>query len=51
MNLFKCSFVLYIYTYSGSKLVIEGENLDSAHKTVVQYTPKDPHMQFLQQVS
>ncbi|XP_035487698.1 macrophage-stimulating protein receptor isoform X2 [Scophthalmus maximus] len=35
---------------SGSKLVIEGENLDSAHKTVVQYTPKDPHMQFLQQV-
>uniref|UniRef100_UPI0037E927ED macrophage-stimulating protein receptor-like n=1 Tax=Semicossyphus pulcher TaxID=241346 RepID=UPI0037E927ED len=35
---------------SGSKLVIEGHNLDSAHKTVVQYTSKTPHMQPLQQV-
>lgn len=32
-----CSF------QSGSKLVIEGQNLDSAHKTVIQYTPKSSH--------
>ncbi|XP_039971985.1 macrophage-stimulating protein receptor-like isoform X2 [Xiphias gladius] len=34
----------------GSKLVIQGQNLDSAHKTVVQYTSKNPHMRSLQQV-
>lgn len=38
-----CSF------HSGSRLVIEGRNLDSAHKTVVQYTLKDFHMPPLQQ--
>uniref|UniRef100_A0A3P8UKG0 Macrophage-stimulating protein receptor n=1 Tax=Cynoglossus semilaevis TaxID=244447 RepID=A0A3P8UKG0_CYNSE len=27
---------------SGSKLVIQGQNLDSAHKVVVQYTPRNP---------
>ncbi|XP_034389353.1 macrophage-stimulating protein receptor-like isoform X1 [Cyclopterus lumpus] len=37
-----CSF------QSGSKLVIEGTNLDSAHKTVVQY--KNPNMKFLERV-
>ncbi|XP_070694579.1 macrophage-stimulating protein receptor-like [Pempheris klunzingeri] len=35
---------------SGSKLVIEGQNLDSAHKIVVQYTSKNPSLQSLQQV-
>ncbi|KAA8593364.1 macrophage-stimulating protein receptor [Etheostoma spectabile] len=35
---------------SGSKLVIEGQNLDSAHKTVVQYTSKNPNMQSLELV-
>ncbi|XP_069000968.1 macrophage-stimulating protein receptor-like [Embiotoca jacksoni] len=39
-----CSF------QSGSKLVIEGQNLDSAHKPVVQYTPNNPLMESLQQV-
>ncbi|XP_074529741.1 macrophage-stimulating protein receptor-like [Halichoeres trimaculatus] len=39
-----CSF------QSGSKLVIKGQNLDSAHKTVIQYAPKTPHVQPLQQV-
>ncbi|KAI3369994.1 hypothetical protein L3Q82_024796 [Scortum barcoo] len=34
----------------GSKLVIEGQNLDSVHKTVVQYTPKNPELQSVQQV-
>ncbi|XP_018542200.1 macrophage-stimulating protein receptor isoform X1 [Lates calcarifer] len=40
----RCSFS------SGSKLVIEGQNLDSAHKTVLQYTSKNPLMPSLQQV-
>ncbi|KAM7006557.1 macrophage-stimulating protein receptor-like [Tautogolabrus adspersus] len=35
---------------SGSKLVIEGQNLDSAHKAVVQYIWRSPHVQSLQQV-
>ncbi|XP_041813694.1 macrophage-stimulating protein receptor-like isoform X2 [Chelmon rostratus] len=35
---------------SGSKLVIEGQNLDSAHTTVVQYISKNPNLQSLQQV-
>lgn len=39
-----CSF------QNGSKLVIEGQNLDSAHKTVVQYIPKDKNLQSHQQV-
>ncbi|XP_044072501.1 macrophage-stimulating protein receptor-like [Siniperca chuatsi] len=39
-----CSF------QSGSKLMIEGQNLDSAHKTVVEYTPKNRHLQSRQQV-
>ncbi|XP_068568289.1 LOW QUALITY PROTEIN: macrophage-stimulating protein receptor-like [Cebidichthys violaceus] len=34
----------------GSKLVIEGQNLDSAHKTVVQYRSKNPNVQILEQV-
>ncbi|XP_060925031.1 macrophage-stimulating protein receptor-like isoform X1 [Limanda limanda] len=34
----------------GSKLVIEGQNLDSAQRTVVQYNSKNPNMQPLQQV-
>ncbi|XP_034440841.1 macrophage-stimulating protein receptor-like isoform X1 [Hippoglossus hippoglossus] len=34
----------------GSKLVIEGQNLDSAQRTVVQYIPKNPSIQSLQQV-
>ncbi|XP_022602424.1 macrophage-stimulating protein receptor-like isoform X1 [Seriola dumerili] len=34
----------------GSKLVIEGQNLDSAHRTVVQYTPNNLHEQSVQQV-
>ncbi|XP_040891054.1 macrophage-stimulating protein receptor-like isoform X2 [Toxotes jaculatrix] len=47
-------FIMSVYPHcsfrSGSKLVIEGQNLDSAHKTVVQYTPKNPLMPSLQQV-
>ncbi|XP_068450311.1 macrophage-stimulating protein receptor [Clinocottus analis] len=39
-----CSF------QSGSKLVIEGQNLDSAHKTVVQYVSKNPNMKVLERV-
>ncbi|XP_060898987.1 macrophage-stimulating protein receptor-like [Labrus mixtus] len=39
-----CSF------QSGSKLVIEGQNLDSAHKTVVQYISSSPHLQPPEQV-
>lgn len=35
---------------SGSKLVIEGENLDSAHKTVVQYASRNPSVPSLQRV-
>ncbi|KAM7402240.1 hypothetical protein PAMP_017499 [Pampus punctatissimus] len=35
---------------SGSKLVIVGENLDSAHKTVVQYISKTTPMESYQQV-
>lgn len=35
---------------SGSKLVIEGQNLDSAHKTVVQYTSKNLNLQSLERV-
>lgn len=38
-------------SYSGSKLVIEGHNLDSAHRTVVQYTPQNRDMQPIQEVS
>ncbi|XP_072238104.1 macrophage-stimulating protein receptor-like [Leuresthes tenuis] len=34
----------------GSRLVIEGQNLDSVHKTVVQYTPDNPITHPLQQV-
>ncbi|XP_041836217.1 macrophage-stimulating protein receptor-like [Melanotaenia boesemani] len=34
----------------GSMLVIEGHNLDSAHKTVVQFTLKDSRMPPLQQI-
>ncbi|XP_008284398.1 macrophage-stimulating protein receptor-like isoform X2 [Stegastes partitus] len=34
----------------GSKLLIEGQNLDSAYKTVVQYTPKNPVVETLQRV-
>lgn len=37
--------------YSGSKLVIKGQNLDSAHKTIIQYTPKTSQILPLQQVS
>ncbi|KAG7494482.1 macrophage-stimulating protein receptor-like isoform X1 [Solea senegalensis] len=33
---------------SGSKLVIQGENLDSAHKIVVEYTPKSHLNPFIQ---
>ncbi|XP_029286992.1 macrophage-stimulating protein receptor-like isoform X2 [Cottoperca gobio] len=39
-----CSF------QSGSKLVIEGQNLDSAHKTVVQYISRNPILQSLEKV-
>ncbi|XP_070758264.1 macrophage-stimulating protein receptor-like [Enoplosus armatus] len=39
-----CSF------QSGSKLMIEGQNLDSAHKTVAQFTPKNPLLQSREQV-
>ncbi|KAI9515085.1 hypothetical protein NQZ68_027951 [Dissostichus eleginoides] len=39
-----CSF------QSGSKLVIQGQNLDSAHTTVVQYISKNPNLQPLEQV-
>ncbi|XP_042363182.1 macrophage-stimulating protein receptor-like isoform X2 [Plectropomus leopardus] len=39
-----CSF------QSGSKLVIVGQNLDSAHKTVLQYTSKNPSLQSLERV-
>lgn len=39
-----CSF------HSGSKLVIEGQNLDSAHETVVEYTSRNPSLQRLQRV-
>ncbi|XP_053172389.1 macrophage-stimulating protein receptor-like isoform X1 [Scomber japonicus] len=35
---------------SGSKLLIEGQNLDSAHKTVVQYISKSHPMESHQQV-
>lgn len=35
---------------SGSKLVIVGQNLDSAHKTVVQYTSKNPNLQSIERV-
>ncbi|KAG7244429.1 hypothetical protein INR49_031171 [Caranx melampygus] len=35
---------------SGSKLVIEGYNLDSAHRTVVEYTPQNRAIQSIQQV-
>uniref|UniRef100_A0A665TEY2 receptor protein-tyrosine kinase n=1 Tax=Echeneis naucrates TaxID=173247 RepID=A0A665TEY2_ECHNA len=34
----------------GSKLMIQGQNLDSAHRIVVQYTPKTAGMQSLRQV-
>lgn len=34
----------------GSKLLIVGQNLDSAYKTVVQYTPKNTDLETLQQV-
>ncbi|XP_071350437.1 macrophage-stimulating protein receptor isoform X2 [Trachinotus anak] len=34
----------------GSKLVITGQNLDSAHRTMVQYASKNSHMLPLQQV-
>uniref|UniRef100_A0A3P8SVI1 Macrophage-stimulating protein receptor n=1 Tax=Amphiprion percula TaxID=161767 RepID=A0A3P8SVI1_AMPPE len=34
----------------GSKLLIQGQNFDSAYKTVVQYTPKNPVVETLQQV-
>ncbi|XP_068172194.1 macrophage-stimulating protein receptor [Antennarius striatus] len=33
---------------SGSKVVIEGQNLDSAHKSVIQYTSKNPSLRPLQ---
>lgn len=36
---------------SGSKLVIEGENLDSVFKLVIQYTSKNPSVSSLQRVS
>lgn len=39
-----CSF------QSGSKLMIVGENLDSAYKTVIQYISKNPNLQSLQRV-
>ncbi|XP_070815962.1 macrophage-stimulating protein receptor-like isoform X1 [Chaetodon trifascialis] len=39
-----CSF------QSGSKLVIEGQNLDSAHTTVVHYISKNSNLQPLEQV-
>ncbi|XP_074501349.1 macrophage-stimulating protein receptor-like [Sebastes fasciatus] len=41
-----CSFI------RGSRLVIEGQNLDSAHKTVVQYTSKNtlPNLQLYERV-
>ncbi|XP_063767768.1 macrophage-stimulating protein receptor-like isoform X2 [Eleginops maclovinus] len=39
-----CSF------QSGSKLVIQGQNLDSAHTTVVQYISKNPNLLPLEQV-
>lgn len=35
---------------NGSRLIIQGQNLDSAHKTVLQYIPRSPHRQPLQQV-
>ncbi|XP_035517889.1 macrophage-stimulating protein receptor-like isoform X1 [Morone saxatilis] len=35
---------------SGSKLVIEGQNLDSAHKTVIKYTSKNQNLQPFQQI-
>ncbi|TNN84423.1 Macrophage-stimulating protein receptor [Liparis tanakae] len=37
-----CSF------QSGSKLVIEGHDIDSAHTTVVQYVSENPNMKFLE---
>ncbi|XP_037347072.2 macrophage-stimulating protein receptor-like isoform X1 [Pungitius pungitius] len=39
-----CSF------QSGSKLVVEGQNLDSAHVTVVEYTSKSPNIQSLRRI-
>ncbi|CAJ1050607.1 macrophage-stimulating protein receptor-like [Xyrichtys novacula] len=39
-----CSF------QGGSKMVVQGQNLDSAHKTVIQYTSKSSHVQPYQRV-
>ncbi len=41
---------MHILSHSGSKFVIEGENLDSAHKTMVQYISKNPTPRFPPQV-
>lgn len=49
----QCYFLTCSFTpsYSGSKLVIQGQHLDSAHTTVVQYISKNPNLQPLEQVS
>lgn len=47
MAFFTCTLVLLC---RGSKLVLVGENLDSAHKTVIQYISKIQNLLSLQQV-